>query len=113
MLDEQNVAALRMRRQFIGEKASEEEYETLFRDLSPVHTVYWCCPGEPPVLSYRASFDDRFFNTRRRARREILKGRFQGGQSDMWIGGICPSTAASTARPQRSSPKSRRSSFCC
>lgn len=79
MLDEQNVAALRMRRQFIGEKASEEEYETLFRDLSPVHTVYWCCPGEPPVLSYRASFDDRFFNTRRRARREILKGRFQGG----------------------------------
>lgn len=79
MLNEKNVAALRMRRQFIGEKASEEEYETLFRDLSPVPTVYWCCPGEPPVVSYRASFDDHFFNTRRRARREILKGRFQGG----------------------------------
>lgn len=79
MLDESNVAALRMRRQYMGEKASEEEYETLFRDVSPVHTVYWCCPGEPPVLSYRASFDDRMFNARRRAGREILKGRFQGG----------------------------------
>lgn len=79
MLDEKNVAALRMRRQYIGEKASEEEYETLFRDLSPVSTVYWCCPGEPPVLSCRAAFDDYFFNTRRRGRRDILKGRFQGG----------------------------------
>ncbi|MBC8560321.1 hypothetical protein [Fumia xinanensis] len=79
MLNGKNVIALRMRRQYMGEKASEEEYETLFRDLSPVPTVYWCCPGEPPVLSERASFDDRLFNTRRRARREILKGRFQGG----------------------------------
>ena len=79
MLNGKNVIALRMRRQYMGEKASEEEYETLFRDLSPVPTVYWCCPGEPPVLSERASFDDRLFNTRRRAGREILKGRFQGG----------------------------------
>lgn len=79
MLDANNVAALRMQRQFLGEKASEEEYEALFRDVSPVPTVYWCCPGEPPVLSRRASFDDRDWNGRRRARREILKGRFQGG----------------------------------
>lgn len=79
MLDKNNVAALRTQRQYIGEKASEREYETLFRDLSPVPTVYWCCPGEPPALSFRASFDDRLFNAQRRAKREILKGRFQGG----------------------------------
>lgn len=79
MLDSDNLAALRMRRQYMGENASEEEYEILFRDLSPVPTVYWCCPGEPPALSFRASFGDQLYNARRRAKREILKGRFQGG----------------------------------
>ena len=78
-LDGQNLAALRMRRQLIGNKASEQEYQLLFRDLSPVATVYWCRPGEPPVLRFRAGFDDRSFNACRRERREVIKGRFQGG----------------------------------
>ena len=53
-----------------------EDYDTLFRDLSPVPTVAWCAPGTPPSLTSHAGFDDEAYNARRRASRAILKGRF-------------------------------------
>lgn len=44
-----------------------EDYDTLFRDLSPVPTVAWCAPGTPPSLANHAGFDDDAYNARRRA----------------------------------------------
>ena len=54
-------------------------YEALYRDLQPGLNVYWCGFGQPPTLSFRAAFDDLSYNRERQRRRELLKGRFQGG----------------------------------
>jgi hypothetical protein len=79
MLDPQNIIALRMMRQYFVKNANESQYEELFRDMSPVPTVYWCCPGDPPSMYFRAGFDDFKYNNLRRAKRNIIKGRFQHG----------------------------------
>lgn len=79
MIDTRSITALRMRRQHLLEKADEKDYERLFRDVSPVQTVYWCRPGDPPQLPFRADFNDYDYCYRRRSRREIVKGRFQNG----------------------------------
>lgn len=68
-----------MQRQHFTSKANLTEYDVLFRDMSPVPTVYWCCPGEPPSMHFRASFNNSEYNHRRRATRDIIKGRFQNG----------------------------------
>jgi len=47
--------------------------------MSPVPTVYWCEPGSPPTLPLHTDFGDYAYNSQRRTRREILKGRFAGG----------------------------------
>lgn len=83
-MDREKINALRMQRQFLSRPADEEEYEALFRDLQPGQNVYWNGFGEPPVLSFRAEFDDVEFNRRRQARRELVKGRFAGGNLG-WI----------------------------
>ena len=70
---------LRAARQHLEAQAGGAEYDSLFRQMSPVRTVYWCCPGEPPCLSFRADFDDTDYCFRMRGRREIVKGRFQDG----------------------------------
>ncbi len=75
----QTIAALRLQRQHLVSPATHMEYDDLFRTLSPVTTVYWCRPGEPPRLVHRAAFDDLAHNDRRRAGRDILKGRYLGG----------------------------------
>ncbi len=79
MLDTKNSVALRMQRQFLAHNANVSEYDQLFREMSPVPTVYWCCPGEPPSLAFRADFNDHEHNHRRRALRKIVKGRYQNG----------------------------------
>ena len=73
------VDFLRMERQHFFKKATEQEYTTLFRASSPVLPPYWCCPGSPPVITFRALFDDSSYNFGLRSRRELVKGRFQGG----------------------------------
>ena len=75
----QAALALRMARQHLTCPVPEAGYDSLFRLLSPVPTVYWCCPGDPPQLSFRTDFGDGAYNDRRRSRREIVKGRFLGG----------------------------------
>ena len=77
-LDER-ILSLRMSRQHLQCPAGQKAYDELFRKMSPVATVYWCCPGMPPVLAHRAAFDDADYNFRRRAARRIVKGRFQNG----------------------------------
>lgn len=73
------VTSLRLERQHLLHSAGEEEYEALYRDLQPGLNVYWCGFGQPPTLSFRAAFDDLAYNRERQRRRELLKGRFQGG----------------------------------
>ncbi|MFV0401777.1 MAG: hypothetical protein ACK5LX_14340 [Oscillospiraceae bacterium] len=79
MIDQASISALRMERQFLTHKANQEEYERLFRDTQPGQNVHWHGFGDPPSITFRADFDDIAFNRERQQRRELLKGRFQGG----------------------------------
>ena len=79
MLNKNNITALKMKRQYLTIKANQTEYNALFRDMSPVHTIYWTAPGDPPSMYARSDFDDLEYNYNRRANREIVKGRFQNG----------------------------------
>ena len=68
-----------MQRQYLGRKADKTEYNELFRLMSPVRTPYWCRPGSPPSLVHRANFSEYGHIFDMRSRRDIVKGRFQGG----------------------------------
>lgn len=87
MLRKDNIIGLRMKRQHLTHKANEEAYLRLYRDLQPGQNVYWNGFGEPPTLTFRASFNDLEFNRQRQFARELIKGRFQGGN----LGWIIPS----------------------
>lgn len=79
---ENALRRVRLERQRFCPPAEEADFDRLFRDMSPVRTPYWCCPGFPPVLSFRAAFASdggAARNFDRRARRDLVKGRFQGG----------------------------------
>ena len=75
---------MRMERQCFLKKADEEEYIQLYRDLQPGQNVYWNGFGEPPTLSFRTDFNDIEFNRKRQLKRELIKGRFAGGNLG-WI----------------------------
>lgn len=77
--DRQKIISLRMERQHFVKKANEEEYRELFRDTSPGYQIYWIGFGQPPVLTYRAEFDDAEYNRARMKARSIVLGRFIGG----------------------------------
>lgn len=79
MITRENITALRMERQYFTVPVAERNYNSLFCSLSPVPTVYWCEPGAPPTLPLHVDFDDYEYNSLRRSRRDILKGRFAGG----------------------------------
>lgn len=83
MYDEK-IRALRMERQHLLTPANETEYDALYRDLQPGQNVYWNGFGQPPTLSFRADFDDLAYNKSRQFRRELIKGRFAGGNLG-WI----------------------------
>lgn len=83
MYDEK-IRALRMERQHLLTPANETEYDALYRDLQPGQNVYWNGFGQPPTLSFRADFDDLAYNKSRQLRRELIKGRFAGGNLG-WI----------------------------
>lgn len=78
------IVSLRMERQHLIKKATEQEYIELYRDMQPGLNVYWNGFGQPPTLSFRASFDDIEFNRERQMKRELVKGRFAGGNLG-WI----------------------------
>lgn len=79
MLNRQDIISLRMKRQYLEAPVTRDNYDQLFTDMSPVPTQYWTRPGDPPTLPKHADFDDYDYNSRRRARRSLLKGRFAGG----------------------------------
>ena len=57
-VDNASIVSLRMERQYLIQKANEEEYVKLYRDTQPGQNVYWSGFGQPPTLSFRANFDD-------------------------------------------------------
>lgn len=78
------ILSLRMERQGFAGKTSEGEYDELYRDLQPGMNVYWNGFGQPPVMSFRADFDDLEYNRQRQRMRSLVKGRFAGGNLG-WI----------------------------
>ena len=52
--------------------------------MQPGQNVFWNGFGDPPSLNFRADFNDIEFNRQRQARRELIKGRFVGGNLG-WI----------------------------
>ena len=79
MLKQVDITALQMSRQCLSISSDETSYDSLFYNMSPVPTTYWCAPGNPPTLPLHVDFDDYLYNSKRRSRRDILKGRFGGG----------------------------------
>ena len=76
----EKITALRLHRQRLADPVqNEQEYQELFRMLSPVMTPYWCCPGEPPSISPRAGFEESILCNRLRLEHKLVKGRFQKG----------------------------------
>lgn len=86
-MEPEKIVSLRMERQFFTRKADEAEYIELYRDTQPGQNIYWNGFGEPPVLVFRAAFDDKEFNRVRQVERKLIKGRFAGGN----LGWIMPS----------------------
>lgn len=83
-MDSQKIISLRMERQFLFCRANVKEYVELYRDTQPGQNVYWKGFGKPPGITFRADFDDIGFNRERQRKRELLKGRFSGGNLG-WI----------------------------
>ncbi len=79
-----NLLSLRMQRQHLLTPVDEAGYDLLYRDLQPGMNLYWHGFGQPPELTFRADFDDVAYNRERQARRELVKGRFAGGNLG-WI----------------------------
>lgn len=69
----------RLRRQGLIQPFDKAAYESFFRDVSPVMTRYWTMPGDPPLFTLRADFDERRHNELLRSNRTIVKGRFVKG----------------------------------
>lgn len=106
-MEKKKLAAFRMRRQHLGNPANEEEYLALYRDLQPGRNAYWNGFGQPPILSFRAAFDDLAFNRQRQLERKLVKGRFAGGN----LGWIAPEDMALYAalyRKPLASPNARQ-----
>lgn len=73
------VTRMRMKRQYLLTPVNIENYDQLFHDMSPVPTMYWTAPGNPPTLPGHVSFNDYDYNSKLRSERKILKARFGGG----------------------------------
>ncbi len=78
------LLALRMQRQCLVSPVSQAEYDALYRDLQPGMNLYWHGFGQPPECTFRADFNDVEHNRQRQARRDLVKGRFAGGNLG-WI----------------------------
>lgn len=83
-MNKRKLLSLRMTRQHLLTPASEAEYDALYRDMQPGLNLYWHGFGQPPELTFRADFDDIAYNRERQAKRQLIKGRFAGGNLG-WI----------------------------
>lgn len=75
------VCSERLRRQGLVEPVTTaDEYVQLFRRLQPVAPIAMSYPGSPPRLVHRVAFDDVEEANRLRAKRALVKGRFNSGR---------------------------------
>ena len=80
MIDRTSVLTLRLAAQGLTSPArSRDEYLTLVHRLQPIAPVAFTMPGNPPQLVHRTTFDDAALADELRGRRELVKGRFLGG----------------------------------
>jgi len=106
----EKITSLRMERQCLHRLAGHDEYDTLYRDLSPGQSVYWQGFGDPPSLSFRADFNDIEHNRYRQRDRKLVKGRFQGGNLG-WIEAEDMALFAGMARKPLTNPTSIQSTI--
>ena len=81
---DRKLLALRTHRQHLLTPVDEAGYDALYRDLQPGMNLYWHGFGQPPECTFRADFNDIEYNRERQAKRELIKGRFAGGNLG-WI----------------------------
>ncbi|MBQ7137936.1 MAG: hypothetical protein IJO39_02965 [Clostridia bacterium] len=96
---QQKIIALRMQRQCLLNPVDEREYDALYRDLQPGMNMYWHGFGQPPECTFRADFDDVEYNRQRQAKRELVKGRFAGGNLGWIVPDDLPLFAALYKKP--------------
>ena len=96
---QRKIIALRMQRQHLSKSADLQGYDALYRDLQPGLNLYWHGFGQPPELTFRADFDDIEYNRERLARRELVKGRFAGGNLGWIVAEDLPVFAAVYRKP--------------
>lgn len=96
---QRKVIALRMQRQHLSKSVDLQGYDALYRDLQPGLNLYWHGFGQPPELTFRADFDDIEYNRERLARRELVKGRFAGGNLGWIVAEDLPVFAAVYRKP--------------
>ena len=76
----EEILALRLCAQGLSSPArNRDEYLDLVRRLQPIAPVAFTMPGNPPRLLHRTTFDDEALANELRGRRELVKGRFLGG----------------------------------
>jgi hypothetical protein len=79
-VDKDDILSIRLsRHNLVPQLADEAAYMDLFRLLQPVSTIHNTCPGEPPSLTPRTTFDDKKLTDSLRGSRDLVKGRFLGG----------------------------------
>lgn len=96
---QRKIIALRMQRQCLLTPVDEREYDTLYRDLQPGMNMYWHGFGQPPECTFRADFDDVEHNRQRQGKRELVKGRFAGGNLGWIVPDDLPLFAALYKKP--------------
>ncbi len=79
-VDKATILARRLVTQGLSVPAtSRDGYLKLVRRLQPITPVAFTMPGHPPRLVHRTTFDDGALADEFRSRRELVKGRFLGG----------------------------------
>lgn len=79
-MDKEIVFANRLRRHRLTIPiGSRDDYVEFCRQMQPVSPQFYSCPGEPPTLQPRTSFNDRKVTGDLRAERKLVKGRFLNG----------------------------------
>ena len=96
---QKKLLALRMQRQHLTVPVDESGYDALYRDLQPGMNLYWHGFGQPPECTFRADFDDVGYNRQRQMTRELVKGRFAGGNLGWIVPADLPLFAALYRKP--------------
>lgn len=99
-VDKATMLARRLAAQGLSVQAKNpDEYLKLVRRLQPITPVALTMPGDPPRLVHRTSFDDGALADELRGRRELVKGRFLGGNVSYVLAGDLQLYATAFRKP--------------